>query len=279
MKKNQSISIVSFNTMGLFSFDSVKGFLASLSIKARQKKIAELLAKEDPDIIALQEVHTYTFLNLLKSTLKKHPYIAYKPLVYGPKGSLVIFSKIPFTEVEYINFKDRGSFFNSSIVALLRRSGMLRVRLKEQDVHIINAHLTQNGDFVWTTKSRFYRYIRSQLSQVTKKIKDLSTQDTDARIIVLGDFNTDKKSSLYKSFIKVSDLIDPFENLKTTTMHQEFLPSKKLARRIDYIFLHNGKEEFSILKSEELFIKKYLLEKRKMAYVSDHIGLKTEIKL
>jgi endonuclease/exonuclease/phosphatase family metal-dependent hydrolase len=264
--------------MGLLSFDSMRGFYDSLRIRARQEKIAELLYDDDSDIIALQEVHTYSFLRLLRSKLKKHPHVAYKKLLYGPRGSLVIFSKIPFEKIEYANFTDRGSILNTSIVAIVRRSGMLVAKLKDSNIYLINAHLTQNGDFVWNKKSRFYPYIRSQLNQVVKKIKNISLSNPESKIILLGDFNTDKNSTLYKSFLSSANLSDVFRDKKSATMHQEFLPPKKTARRIDYIFYFGQKSKPSVVKKSEVFLQKYLLGKSRMCYLSDHIGQKATFK-
>ena len=277
MNKNQAISFLSFNTMGLFSLDSFRGFFNSVNARIRQKKIAELLYKDDSDIIALQEVHTFQFLKLLKSTLKSHPYVAYKPLLYGPRGSLVIFSKIPFTDIEYIDFKDRGSIFNTSIVAILRRSGMLKIKIENQNIYIINVHLTQNGDYIWNDKSKFYQYIKSQQDQVIRKSKDILGEDSQAQIISLGDFNTDKKSNLYKNFLKSSNFSDVFAEKSTPSMHQDFLPDKKQVRRIDYVFFYNQLNKPKIIAKSELFKEKYLLKRSKMRYLSDHIGLKAVI--
>lgn len=278
MTKEQIISFVSYNTMGLFSFDSLRGFFSSANIWIRQNKIADLLFEDDSDIIALQEVHTYPFLSILKSKLKNHPYVAYKPLLYGPRGSMVIFSKFPLEDIEYVDFKDRGSIFNTSIVAILRRSGMLKAKLKDKNLYIINVHLTQNADFIWSDKSRFYRYIKSQLNQVINKTQDILIKDRLAQIITLGDFNTDKKSSLYKAFTKSARFLDVFSEIHTPSMHQDFLPYKKQVRRIDYIFIFRQKNHPSIMTKEELFKEKYLLKKSKMLYLSDHIGLRATLK-
>ena len=110
---SKSLSLISFNTMGLFNFDSFKGFFSSINLVKRQNKIVEVLAKQNADIIALQEVHTYAFLKKLRSKLTSHKYVAYKHLFYGPRGSLVIFSKLPLEQIKYVDFQDRGALFNS----------------------------------------------------------------------------------------------------------------------------------------------------------------------
>lgn len=270
---SQSLSIINFNTMGLFNFDTFNGFFSSLNLRERQKKIVEILAAQNADIITLQEVHTYSFLKILKKKLKSYPYVAYEHLLFGPRGALVVFSKLPLEQIKYINFQDRGTIFNSSIVSKIRRSGILVCKIKDKDIYILNMHLTHNGDFKWTSNNRFYSFIKSQLTQIAKVVNDIGS--ANSKIIVTGDFNTDKKSLLYKNFIRDSRLLDVFDHHSLPTMHQEFLPKRKLAKTIDYVFLRSARSKQEIKSTNYLFTKKYLIKNGKQRYLSDHIGLFT----
>ncbi len=270
-KKNE-ITITSLNTMGLFNFDSFKGFLMSWDSIERGKKISDVLLKENADIISLQEVHTYKFLTAIKSRLTRYKYSCYVRSILGPRGGLVILSKIPLEKPIYQNFQDRGTVFNSSIVAILRRSGVLFAKTTNMNFFILNTHLTQNSDFDWGNKNRFYKYIKSQLVQILKLIKNLSNESRFT--ILTGDFNLDKKSTLYKTFIKSGDLIDTFAKHESPTMHQFFLPKPKKARRLDYIFISSNESRIQITNRSHIFTGRYIIKKSKLVYLSDHVGLK-----
>ncbi len=271
------LTLICFNTMGAFSFDSLHGFWDSINFIKRQKKIAEILEKEDVDLIFLQEVHTYSFLNILRKQLTKYPYVIYKKYLYGPKGGLVMFSKHKVEKTEYIDFEIRGSLTNTSFIAHIIRNGALVCKLKNYPVYILNAHITPNLDHDYSMKNRFSKYNSAQLAQLSEIINNHSKKKRD--LIAAGDFNTAKDSLIYKDFIKNAKLEDLFKRLHTPTQHQSFLPKHKKVKRIDYIFLRMNTGKIKIQNTIEIFNKKEILGNNKKRFLSDHIGLKTKISL
>lgn len=268
------LTVISFNCMGLFSFDTLRGFLQSTNILQRINKIGELLEKEQADVILLQEVHTYLVLNLLKTKLRSYPYLAYKQYVYGPRGGLVIFSKHPFEHLEYTNYKRKGSLLNKSVVAHIIQNGILTIKIKKQPIYFLNTYITPNMDYNFTKNNRFARYIEYQLRQLAYVIKQFSSQGD---VIIGGDFNTDKKSYLYKTFTELSKTTDIFEKDTMPTKHQEFYPAHIQVERLDYLF-HFGKTKPTVISSEHLFTKKIPLKNGDFSYLSDHVALKATIK-
>ena len=264
------LSIISFNAMSVFNFDSLHGLLISRHIRKRQDKIAEVLLEKNPDIIALQEIHTYYILSALKKKLN-YPYVAYKKLLYGPKGGLVVFSKHPFESIEYVDFKQRGSFFNSSFIARVIRNGILVCKLKGFPLTVLNAHATPNLDHDDSEQNRFIKYIESQLEQIAGLTNEIVNQNQN--IIVAGDLNVAKASSAYRKFVEISKLKDIFEKFDTPTQHQEYLPRHKKVKRIDYIFTKDNDLHVKVLSTEQLFAEKYNLTQGNKQYLSDHIGL------
>lgn len=270
------LTLITFNCMGFFSFDTLRGFLQSTNILQRINKIGELLEKEQADVIALQEVHTYLVLNLLKTQLTSYPYIAYKRYIYGPRGGLVIFSKYPFESVDYINYKKRGSFLNKSIVAHMIQNGILSCKIKNKPVVVLNTYVTPNMDYDYSPTNRFSRYIEAQLKQLADLAKTLVHQNN--AVFIGGDFNTDKNSYLYKTFSEASKAIDLFSKHNLPTKHQEYYPSQTKVTRIDHMFvLFNGKPV--ITATEHLFTEKIPLKNGQLSYLSDHIALKATVKL
>lgn len=259
--------------MGMFSFDSVRGFLSSINFNKRQKKIANVLKEENADIITLQEVHTYSFLNILKKTLKDYPYVGYKRFIYGPRGGLVTFSKFHLENIDYINFKERGTFLNTSFIARVIRNGVLACRLKGLPVYILNAHTTPNLDHNYIKNNRFIKFTNAQLKQIAEVVKELSESNT--HIILAGDFNVAKNAVSYKNFLRASGTEDIFKDHELPTQHQEYLPSKKKVKRIDFIFLKSPHAKIKAV--EHIFTKKYYISNKRYVYLSDHIGLRADI--
>lgn len=276
IKNKFQFTLISFNTMSVFSFDSIHGFIQSWNPIARQKKIAQILKSENPDIITLQEVHTYYVLNLFRKKLN-YPFVAYKKYIYGPRGGLVTFSKYPIEQTDYINFKKRGNLSNSSFIAHVIKNGVLVVRLKDTPITILNVHATPNLDHDDSKNNRFIKYIEAQLEQIAGLVKDLVSKDQN--IILAGDLNVAKNSYSYENFVSTSGMIDVFEDFDTPTQHQEYLQKNKHVKRIDYVFIKDTSAKMNIISKQHLFTEKFVLENNKKRYLSDHIGLKTAISL
>lgn len=262
--------------MGLLSFDTFRGFLNSTNIFQRISVIGEKLQKEYADVILLQEVHTYFNLHQIKNKLTSYPHVAYTPYLYGPRGGLVIFSKYPFESVAYINYNKQGSIFNKSIVARIIQNGILSTKIKNKQLFILNTYLTPNMDYDHTKKNRFTQFNETQLTQLAQVGKTLTKNN--GHVIIGGDFNIDKKGYLYKFFCNLSQATDLFKQYNFPTKHQEFYPKNRIVERLDYIF-HLGKIKPIILSTKHLFTKKIQVNKSKLTYLSDHIALKTTVKL
>jgi endonuclease/exonuclease/phosphatase family metal-dependent hydrolase len=268
------LSIISFNAMGLYSFDSLHGFLISQNIIQRQTKIAEVLEKTNADIIALQEVHTYSVLKLLRTHLSDYPYIAYKKYLYGPRGGLVVLSKLPFEKVQYINFKKRGSFFNASFVGYIIQNGILICKLKNYALSILNTHVSPNMDHDWSENNRYCIYIDAQTQHIAEVLQKRSSQ-----AVIAGDFNMAKDSYLYKKFLRLSQARDVFSEFDFPTQHQEFVPEDKKVKRIDYIFTFPATSSFKTVKTTHLFKGKQSFPDGSKSFLSDHVGLYTKLSL
>jgi len=273
--KKVKLSVLNFNAMGLFNFDTLHGWLLSRHVGKRLQTTAEILKQLDTDIIMLQEIHTYSVLKLLRRKLSHHPYVAYKPFFYGPRGGLVIFSKFPLEEIQYINFKTRGTFFNRSFIAQIIRNGILMSKIDDMPLYLLNTYLTPNTDHDYSENNRFYRYTDAQLTQIAEIAQAIAKKKGE--LILAGDFNTEKGSPLYNKFLQASKVTDVFSKFDFPTQHQEFVPKKHTVRRIDFIFLRNGKAKATIDETEHVFTDRLPIHKGKKNYVSDHIALKTEI--
>ena len=270
------VSIASFNVFGApFYAKRILRSLFKTRIFERFQIIADYFSKADVDIIALQEVHTFAQLRFLKDRMQNFPHVLYEKFLYGPKGGVVIFSKIPFEYTEYIDFKKRGTIFNKTVVAKIGRRGILVGKLKESPVYILNAHLTQNSDHDWSPQNKHIPFLVSQLKQVAQTIASLSSKHS---VVVTGDFNMPKHSIYYDWFIKHTRMKDVFHQHNFATYHKEFLKHGQTVGRVDYIFTTKTKQ-IEVLKASHIFKRKMNQVSNKFVYVSDHIGLKADIAL
>lgn len=273
--RSMRLSLISFNALGLFNFDTLRGILLSRNILKRLAKTAELMAEHNPDIIILQEVHTYSVLKLLRKKLAAYSYVAYKKFFYGPKGGLVIFSKLPVDDITYTNFHTLGTFSNKSFIALVIRNGVLSCKIRGIPLYILNVYLTPNTDHDYSRESKFNRFTEAQIDQLTELIDQYT--NTRADCLIAGDFNTEKGSHAYNKFLTYAQVRDIFSNHSTPTQHQEYIPKKQTVKRIDFIFLTSKFIKLTIDNAKHLFTEKVLINKRREAYLSDHIALQANL--
>lgn len=158
-------------------------------VKNRKKRIratAEYLKKLDADIVCLQESFDIKHRALLKDALTDNYYMtgdteeARRILfikLLDMSGGLVIFSKFPILESNFISY---SRLFNSAIGEALARKGFLEaiVKTPKGKVRILNTHLHEETPF-------FDKKVRmSQLAKLFGLVK----QD-NLPAILTGDFN------------------------------------------------------------------------------------------
>ena len=260
-------SLLSFNTQGTPFF--------SPDLTLRYKKFCELINKDGPDIICFEEITNYYNLFLLKKYLKNYPHFIYKPFFHAPKGGLVIVSKIPLTDVQFVSFVRNESFRDMSFMAHVIKNGMLMARIKDTDLTIINAHTFTDFEFDWSPENQLYRFVKVQIEQVAAEVNRLV--DKGQSVILTGDLNSKKNSRLYKYVLSETKMTDVFAKESISTYFIDRLDYKfkgKISARIDIVFLKDLTKKINVLSYAHLFNEKYKLANKKQSYLSDHIGLK-----
>ncbi len=268
----KQLSLLSYNTYGI-------PFIAP-AISKRYKKFAELAQDKNIDILFLQEVSTYYHLSLLKKYLTDYPYISYKHYFYGPKGGLVIFSRLPLEKNDYTNFSKQGSFTNSSFYTKFIKNGVLTCQLKDSSIILANTHLVTDFEFNLSKKNKVSSLVKRQTHEVGALINRLSKSDKD--VVVAGDFNSAKDNDLYTEFLQETKATDLFATLTLPTYHinriSKYLQADKSAI-IDYIFLKSTSKKVVPLSVSHLFNDRYPIGKGEKKYLSDHIGLHCVLKV
>jgi endonuclease/exonuclease/phosphatase family metal-dependent hydrolase len=216
--------------------------------KARIKGTAEYLKKLDADIICLQESFDTKHRLFLKDALTDNYYMAgdteetrrllfFK--LFDMSGGLVIFSKFPILESNFISY---SRVFNSSIGEVLARKGFLEAIIKtpKGKIRILNTHLHEETPF-------FDQTVRmSQLAKLFGLIK----QDNLPTMLV-GDFNEealmhqDKFSTLFDS----RGFEHPIKTVRSSDVEPTYRPGNpyvdnwvnrtSVPKRYDYILVKN----------------------------------------
>lgn len=265
-------SLLDFNTFGTPVF--------ARDITKRYKKIAEIIDESQTDIVCLQEVSTYYHLHLLKKYLKNYPYIYKKNYVYGPKGGLVIFSKVELENIAYQSFSTLGSLKNLSFYTHLIKNGVLFAKVKDHPLYILNTHLVTDWEFEWSPQNNYYATVQTQVREVIKQVQQLAKHGQS--ILLMGDFNMKKHSKLYEEILKETHMIDTFEKETHPTYFMERLDYQfkgKTSERIDFIFAKQEQAKIATRKPTHLFEQQERLINGKMSYLSDHIGLRIEVEI
>ncbi len=244
----------------------------------RFKKIAEIIESSQVNIVCLQEVMTYYHLFLLKRHLPSYTNVLYKKFFYGPKGGLVIFSKIPLEKVAYKTYSKLGNFKNKSIYSKFVRNGVLLCKVKNMPLFILNTQVITDFEFDWSSQNRFYQSVSSQVDEAAKIINNLS--EKGHAVLAAGDFNIAKGAKLYLDFLNNSKAVDLFGHYSHPTYYRDrlnYLFKGKKSDRIDFIFLKNNKRKIDVISTSHILDKEVRLPNGSESFLSDHIGLKVDL--
>jgi endonuclease/exonuclease/phosphatase family metal-dependent hydrolase len=258
-----SFSLLSFNTLGTPFF--------APSITDRYKKMAEFIETSGIDVVCLQEVTTYYHVHLLKKFLKSYPYQVYKKFFLGPKGGLVIFSKLPLESVRYDGFSELGSL---TTYTRYLRNGVLSCRLKNFPIRIMNTHLISDFEYKSSLKNPYYIYLKKQVQEASILMSRFAK--TEDSVVMVGDFNLTYEDPAYKDLISSTKAKDLFAKDTSPTYFGDRYNWKYNTEgsvRIDYIFLLDKYDRISVESLDHAFTDKVQITPKTRNYLSDHIGL------
>jgi endonuclease/exonuclease/phosphatase family metal-dependent hydrolase len=265
-------SLLDFNTLGTPVF--------ARDITKRYKKITEIIDESQIDVVCLQEVSTYYHLSLLKKYIRTYPFLYKQNYVYGPRGGLVILSKMPLEDITYINFASLGSLKNLSFYTHLIKNGILSAKIEGHPVQILNTHLVTDWEFEWSPQNLYYNTVQTQVREVIKHVMHLTKKGQS--VLLMGDFNMKKHSLLYDELIEKTKMKDIFEKETSPTYFIERLDYKfkgKTSERIDFIFVKEEKAKVKATPRGHMMDKQERLINGKLSYLSDHIGLRADIEI
>lgn len=260
----KNLSILTFNTLGVPFF--------ARDITKRYEKIASQINAADYDVVCLQELFTYYHLSIFKRIMKKYPHVIFQKNPFGPRGGLVIFSKIKLVNPAFFTF----SYPKKAHIPLytkIAQQGILSADIDQPAIRLITTHLTSDTVHDLKPHNKLYKLIKNQSEEVVKLINNYS--ETKKLLIIAGDFNIAKHSELYEAMMRNAELKDIFEKDETPTYSPQRIPYFYAADadRCDYIFAKSTGREIKIVKAESAFVNSETLSNGKKSFLSDHIGL------
>ena len=253
------VTLISLNTRGVPVFGS--------RLAGRYAVIGAALEAGDAGVACFQEVLTWWHLRLLARRMRSFRHVSLRPSPAGPAGGLVTFSRLPVSGTAYRGFGVPAQAPGISWVARLRAGlkGALVTRLASPGLCVVNTHPVANRDGDWSPAGRFFPLHRAQLAVVARIV-----HRTAGPVVVCGDFNVDRDSSLFAGFVGSAGLADAFEGSCPATFRAEYLPAGEKPHCIDFILTAGG------VKAEAATM--VLADKEPLAggpgYVSDHAGLR-----
>ena len=241
VENENNISVMSYNVR-LFN---IFGWLPNKTVKA---DITELIKKEQPDILCLQEYRT-------KDPIELNGYYGYNTTFNNAiKRGQALFSKFPIINSGSLEFS--GTSNNVIFADIVKAKDTIR---------IYNVHLQSSG--VSTDVEKLKKETSGQLfKQVSKTFKAQQTQvelflkhksKCPYKTIVMGDFNNTAYSYIYKE-IKGDDLVDTFEEAGNgfgKTYDFKFFPLRIDFILVDKNFTVNGFKTFDNKLSDHYPIK------------------------
>jgi len=264
--KPKTLSILSFNILGMP--------LLSRKYAPRLKKIVEEIARIDPDVVCLQEV----WLGATKKYLVRQLAAVgfghfYRPMAGWRLSGLLVLTKPKIFAPQKYFFAPSVENFSLPLTELLVASGYCWFELSVggQKMIIVDLHLSVDWQFNLASAQGLGLGRLAELSRLAKEIKNLGKR----KIIVAGDFNLEKNSSVYRKFLQISGLDDPGRGsiFKTTLFNLYRWPMAKSGQQRDFIFTKNL--DLSKIKVQLLWVQPF----PQIGCLSDHAGLLMALKL
>jgi endonuclease/exonuclease/phosphatase family metal-dependent hydrolase len=213
------------------------------------QRIADVINKERPDLVGLQEVDRGVERTQRKdeivelAAMTKMQYAFAHNLDYqGGHYGVAILSRFPIRSIDHRMYQNKRE---------TERRGMIRIEVKidGKPIHFVTTHLD-------------YQFADGRLFEAEQMLNYL--RDVKGPLIVVGDFNDEPTGTTYKLMLNQFD--DAWVSSRQTATGLSY-PADKPSKRIDYVFLR---------KSDGLKAKKsWIVE----TLASDHTPVVTELEL
>ena len=255
--------------LSLLTLNCFGGYLPSTP--RRLLAIAHQLEHRSEHIVCLQEIQLNYYLRLFHQACVSFPYQAHEPYIQCPKGGLLTLARIPIIKKQFIPYEERGLWYTPMIMDKLLYKGMLVTILEWESIPvvIVNTHLLANYVGDWR-RGMYARIEARQLQQLAELVRSQAPQ---ALIIVAGDFNIPRGSSLYKDFMARSGLHDPLAGDTRPTHRPPLGIPAQYSLPLDYILVKIPATLSLTVECDICLSDKSWLSGRRFDYFSDHNGI------
>lgn len=195
----------------------------SFSRKIRIPLIVDIIIKENPDVICLQEVFSSSDAKRISRRFRDNGFSHSSHF-----RNLLTISRFPICYTRKTEFSAQGCLLSCAILDRLYGKGfqITGIRHAGRNTFIVNTHLLS----AYALQGRKHQMHRErQILEMTDFLCDLPGEK-----IVVGDFNFDPGSTPY-NIITGHNYIDIFARNNIMTLHN--------TRRVDFIFLQDVSQE------------------------------------
>ncbi|MEP7284673.1 MAG: endonuclease/exonuclease/phosphatase family protein [Chloroflexota bacterium] len=244
--------------------------------RRRLLALADELNRNPVSVVCFQEVQANIYRRLLIKAGTRYSAHAYEPFVHAPKGGLLTLTQSPIEHSEFTLYLARGRWYTFAMADRILHKGILitRITVDQQPVIILNTHLNANYLGDWQAQNHYTLHERSQLRQLAEVV---NAQPSNAVIVVAGDFNIPRHSSLYEEFIAASGLTDPMTGDPRPTFRVPRGLPERYEHPIDFAFWRAPQLPGWQAHGDLRFREKMPLGNGRNAYFSDHYGIQLEL--
>ena len=246
-------------------------------LRRRLGALGRALAAAGTNFACLQEVGRWRHLPLLRHDDATWPHAAALPYPYAPKGGLVTLSRLPFVEVNYHAFRERGSAASLHAAERYQGKGVLATTLdvEGQRIVVFNTHLAANYNARWSYTNPYAKVERAQLHEIAEMLRSISPE---AIVLVVGDFNVPRGSWLYDEFLTMTGLHDPLG----TSADPTYRPMPGLPARaeqaLDHVLVRTPAGLVLDAEAALCFRDPVWLAHGMSGYLSDHLGVRLALR-
>lgn len=222
-------------------------------VRARLRALGRHVAESTYDLVCLQEV-------MYRSNLRElgfaHQRASGAVLV---RGGLVFLSRTPLSAYSAKGFELR----KPARPEWLMRKGFQIA--SAQGLTVVNTHLSANRDDDWSPSNRYTLIAKAELGELSQALTGI-----DGPLVVTGDFNLPRESSVLQEFIAANGLTDAMAGDTRPTYRP--MPQWPNPPAFDHVLVRGLTAQ-----SELVFQEKVTLHDGRSAFLSDHYGIATRL--
>lgn len=262
----ETLSVLSFNVLGIPFFTK--------NYASRLKKLVQEIAKLDPDVVCFQEVWLAATKNYLQKSLRPLGFqYFFRPTAGWRLSGLLIFSKHQIIERQSYFFSPTWEGVKLSLLQFLVAKGycFVKIKLAGQKIIIFNIHLRVDWRYNIDYQAGLSLSKFEELGQLVEIINSLKNE----KIILAGDFNFEVASQVYRKFLQLAGLANPFAKLAPRTILGNLyrFTMVKPGKQRDFIFTKNFAAA-AVIQTKALWSKPFA----GVGCLSDHAGLLVKLK-